>query len=156
MRTHLLVLGSSREWTEFTLSSPATSTIAAALGLGSQVAVGGGHLAHSLQHFSEAETLAGIWERKRERKVVMETVPVLDMTRQPESSKCTGWRGNPGLSASRRAWGPIAGDGMRQQLCSSGDSGKPVLKDLADPSPALLGPGQDCPLQISSAWPNLT
>lgn len=61
MRTHFLVLGSSREGTQLTLGAPAAPAVAAALGFGDQVAVGGGHLAHGLQHFGEAESLAGVW-----------------------------------------------------------------------------------------------
>lgn len=60
MRTHFLVLGSSRKGAELTLGAPTAPTVAAALRFGDQVAVGGGHLAHGLQHFGEAESLAGV------------------------------------------------------------------------------------------------
>lgn len=61
MRTHFLVLGGSKKGAELTLRSPTAPTVAAALRFGDQVAVGGRHLAHGLQYFSEAEALAGVW-----------------------------------------------------------------------------------------------
>lgn len=60
MRTHFLVLGGSKKGAELTLRSPTAPTVAAALRFGDQVAVGGRHLAHGLQYFSEAEALAGV------------------------------------------------------------------------------------------------
>lgn len=64
MRTHFLVLGSSREGAELTLGAPAAPAVAAALRFGDQVAVGGGHLAHGLQYFGEAESLASVWTER--------------------------------------------------------------------------------------------
>lgn len=64
MRTHFLVLGGSRKGAEFTLGTPAAPTVAAAFRFGDQVAVGGGHLAHGLQYFSEAESLASVWTER--------------------------------------------------------------------------------------------
>lgn len=85
MRTHLLVLGGSWERAELALGAPAAATIAATLRLGDQIAVGGGHLAHGLQHFCEAESLAGVWA-KEERSAVMETVPAPGTTRELQTA----------------------------------------------------------------------
>lgn len=103
MRTHLLVLGGSWERAELALGAPAAATIAATLRLGDQIAVGGGHLAHGLQHFCEAESLAGVWA-KEERSAVMETVPAPGTTRELQTAG-TQCDGTPGLAAGRRAAG---------------------------------------------------
>lgn len=64
MGTHLLVVGSAGQGAQLALRAPAAPAVAAALGLGDQVAVGGGHLAHGLQHLGEAEALAGVWAHR--------------------------------------------------------------------------------------------
>lgn len=60
-RAQLLVLGSARQRADLAVRPPAAAPVAAALGLGDSVAVGGGLLAHDLENLGEAETLTVIW-----------------------------------------------------------------------------------------------
>lgn len=67
-RTHPLVLGGARQWTQLTVGAPAAASVAAALGLGHQVPVAGGHLTQSGQDLGEAEAFAVIWRRREEER----------------------------------------------------------------------------------------
>lgn len=59
-RAHLLILCGPREGAELTDGAPSSAAITAALGLGHQVPVTGGHLTQRGQNFSVAEALAVI------------------------------------------------------------------------------------------------
>lgn len=59
-RTHLLVLCCPREGAELTVGAPSSASITAALRLGHQVPVAGGHLTQRGQNFGEAEAFTVI------------------------------------------------------------------------------------------------
>lgn len=79
VRTDLFVLGRSRKRAKLTLVTPASPPITAALGLRDKVAAAGRHLAHGLQHLSEAESLSVVWNH-------MWGVSVSDTEHPPSSS----------------------------------------------------------------------
>lgn len=54
-RAHLLILCGPRDGAELTVDAPSSAAVTAALGLGHQVPVTGGHLTQRGQNFSEAE-----------------------------------------------------------------------------------------------------
>lgn len=83
VRTDLFVLGRSRKRAKLTLVTPASPPITAALGLRDKVAAAGRHLAHGLQHLSEAESLSVVWNH-------MWGVSVRDTEHPPSSSKTIG------------------------------------------------------------------